>query len=120
MRPASRASINDRNLPVAAIAPLRTVRQIPTLRLPGEQPDGTVGRGQRTMAQPASGRALSKSEANEAYQFLLGMMAAYAPCLIFMAFMLRDIGTGEPEPLRVKTSDAYGRLHASRQAGSIH
>ena len=56
----------------------------------------------------------------QAYRFFLGMMAAYAPCLIFMAFMLRDIGTDEPEPLRVKTSDAYGRLHASRQAGSIH
>ena len=56
----------------------------------------------------------------QAYRFFLGMMAAYAPCLIFLALMLRDIGTDEPEPLRVKTSDAYGRLHASRQAGSIH
>lgn len=54
----------------------------------------------------------------QAYRFFLGMMAAYAPCLIFLALMLRDIGTYEPEPLRVKTSDAP--LHASRQAGSIH
>ena len=55
-----------------------------------------------------------------AYQwFFLGIMAAYTPCLIFLAFMLRDIETDEPEPSRVSTSRVNSRLYRSRQTGNI-
>ena len=50
-----------------------------------------------------------------AYQwFFLGIMAAYTPWLILLAF--RGIEANEPAPARVSSSRTNGRLYRSRQS----